>query len=253
MDLNELHSHFQNECTKFAALCEAILDHAVPSCPGWTIQDLIEHLGTVQRRAAARVGLQTDATGVELNIPTEPAEMLSWFDDGWRELDRIFTEMPPSTQAWNWTGENHTLGWMIRRHAHEVAIHRYDAELAHMGLPSVNAFKSLPSESIPFGYVPEFAKDGLNERLYVTIAGRPTLKGSLPGSLHIHANDIEAECTVTLVDGTFTITEGHSKADAAIKGTASELYLWSWGRFPLDLLQCFGDTNVIESWSKLPA
>lgn len=253
MDLNELQSHFQQECTRFATLCEDILDHAVPSCPGWTVQDLIEHLGTVHRRAIARIGSQTDPTGIELNIPTETTEMLNWFDAGWRELDRAFTETPPSAQAWNWTGQNQTVGWMIRRQAHEAAIHRYDAELAHMGLPSVAAFKSLPTESIPFGYVPEFAKDGLNERLYVSIAGRSNLKGSLPGSLHFHANDTEAESTITFIDGVFTIEEGHSKADAAIRGTASELYLWSWGRLPADVLQCFGEMSVIESWAKLPA
>ncbi len=253
MERNELISHFRQECEKFAALCTAVLDHAVPSCPGWTVQDLIEHLGTVHRRAAFRVGSDVDPTGYEINLPAESSEILSWFNEGWNNLFKIFNDHPDDFPAWNWSGKNQTLGWMIRRQAHEAAIHRFDAELAHMGLPSVAAIKSLPAESIPFGYTAEFAKDGIDERLEITIGGRRNLSGSLPGSLHLHATDIDAEWTVTLTDGTMTIERGHQKADAAIKATASEIYLWSWGRLPAEILQCFGDLAVIDAWKKLPA
>ena len=253
MERNELISHFKQECERFAALCAAVLDHAVPSCPGWTVQDLIEHLGTVHRRAAFRVGSDVDPTGYEINLPTESSEIFNWFNEGWQNLYQIFTTHSDDYPAWNWTGKNQTVGWMIRRQSHEAAIHRFDAELAHMGIPSVNAIKSLPTESIPFGYTPEFAKDGIDERLEITIGGRKNLSGSLPGSLHLHATDIDAEWTVTLIDGVMTIYRGHQKADAAIKASASELYLWSWGRLPAEILQCVGNLEVIEAWKKLPA
>ncbi len=253
MESNELVSRFEQECRKFAAQCAAVLDHAVPSCPGWTVQDLIEHLGSVHRRAVFRIGSDVDPTGYEVSLPTESSEILSWYNAGWEKLYQIFQTHPPDYPAWNWTGKNMTLEWMIRRQAHEVAIHRFDAELAHMGIPSVSAIKSLPAESIPFGYTPEFAKDGIEERLEVTIGGRKTLTGSLPGSLHLHATDISAEWTVNLNDGVMTVENGHQKADAAIKATASELYLWSWGRIPSEILQCFGDMDVIDGWKKLPA
>ena len=253
MELNELINHFKQECQQFATLCAPVLDHAVPSCPGWTVQDLIEHLGTVHRRAAFRVGSDVDPTGYELNLPTESSEILTWFNEGWQNLYQIFTTHPADYKAWNWSGKDQTLEWMIRRQAHEAAIHRFDADLAHMGIPSVNAIKSLPAESIPFGFTPPFAKDGIDERLEVTIASRRNLVGSLPGSLHLHATDIDAEWTVRLTDGVMTIDRGHQKADAAIKATASELYLWSWGRLPADILLCVGDLEVIDAWKKLPA
>lgn len=253
MERNEYISHFKSECEKFSALCSAVLDHAVPSCPGWTVQDLIEHLGSVHRRAAHRAGSDTDPTGYEINLPTESSEIINWFNEGWENLLEIFNMYPDDYPTWNWSGKNMTLGWMIRRQAHETAVHRFDAELAHMGIPSVNAITSLPSESIPFGFDPEFASDGVEERLEVTIAGRRNLSGSLPGSLHLHATDIDAEWTVTLKDGVMTIDKGHQKADAAIKASASELYLWSWGRLPYEILSPFGNIAVIEAWKKLPA
>ncbi len=246
-------SHFKQECEKFATLCDAVLDHAVPSCPGWTVQDLIEHLGTVHRRAVHRIGSDVDPTGFEISLPTEPVEILEWFNEGWQNLYQSLNEHPDDFPAWNWSGKDQTVRWMIRRQAHETAIHRFDAEIAHMGIPSVAAIKSLPAESVPFGYTPEFAKDGIDERLEITIAGRRNLTGSLPGSLHLHATDIDAEWTVTLKDGIMTIDRGHQKSDAAIKATASEIYLWTWGRLPSEILQSFGDQAVIEAWKKLPA
>lgn len=253
MERNDYLNHFVEECEKFATLCASVLDHAVPSCPGWTVQDLVEHLGSVHRRAAHRVGSDVDPTGYEISLPAESSAILGWFDEGWRHLYELFTEHPDDYPTWNWSGKNLTLGWMIRRQAHEAAIHRFDAELAHMGIPSVSAITSLPAESIPFGFTPEFAVDGIDERLEVTIASRRNLTSSLPGSLHMHATDFDAEWTVTLKDGVMTIERGHQKADAAIKATASELYLWSWGRLPAEIFQCVGDLEVIEAWKKLPS
>lgn len=253
MELRELLNHFRQECQRFENLCTSILDHAVPSCPGWTTQDLIEHLGTVHRRAAARVGSTSDPKGYDLSIPTESSEMLAWFHAGWTALERMLSENPPEYPAWNWTGKNQNVAWVIRRQAHEAAVHRYDAELAHMGIPNVNAIKSLPAESIPFGFEPRFAQDGIDERLEVTIGSRENLGASLPGSIHLHATDIDAEWTMSLSNGVITIDRSHKKADAAVRATASELYLWSWGRLPAEILQCFGDHDVIEGWKKLPA
>lgn len=252
MELKELKTHFVSECQQFSTLCEAIFDHAVPSCPGWTVQDLLEHLGTVQRRGIARIGSDTDPTGYDLMLPSESSEMLAWFNSGWSQLYDCFEKKPPEYPTWNWSGKNQTLGWLIRRQAHEAAIHRYDAELARIGLPNVNALKSLPIESIPSGFSPQFAKDGIDERLEITIGGRANLNFSLPGSIHLHATDIDAEWTVTISDGIINIDKSHKKADAAIRATASELYLWSWGRLPVEMLEYFGDLDVIEAWKKLP-
>lgn len=253
MELKDLKRHFSKEAQTFADICGSILDHAVPTCPGWTVQDLIEHLGTVHRRAISRIGTDTDPGSYEIDVPSDSSEILGWYEKGWRELASIFQTTSAESPAWNWTGKNQTLGWTIRRQSHETAIHRYDAELAKMGLPNVNAFKSLPSESLPFGFEPEFAVDGLNERLEVSIGGKPHLKGTLPGTIHLHATDVDAEWTVSLKDGIIGISREHQKADAAIRATASELYLWSWGRLPVEILEHFGDSEVIEAWKKLPS
>src|SRR5664279_2487345 len=69
---------------------QAGLDAAVPSCPGWTVRDLLTHLGGVHRWAAAVVGgglpASDDATSALVGIGPDDAVLLDWYRDGHRRL-----------------------------------------------------------------------------------------------------------------------------------------------------------------------
>lgn len=47
-----------------------------------------------------------------------------------------------------------------------------------------------------------------------------------------------------------SITTEHGKGDAAVRGPASELQLWVWGR-PVTDIEIFGDSAVAEAWRNL--
>jgi hypothetical protein len=51
-------------------------------------------------------------------------------------------------------------------------------------------------------------------------------------------------------NGELRVTHEHGKGDAAVRGPASELLLWVWGR-PTHDLQIFGDEAVAAAWRAL--
>jgi len=50
--------------------------------------------------------------------------------------------------------------------------------------------------------------------------------------------------------GGLTVTHEHGKGDAAVRGPASQLLLWIWGR-PVSEVQVFGDDAVAAAWQAL--
>ena len=57
----------------------------------------------------------------------------------------------------------------------------------------------------------------------------------LTGSLHLHATDTDGEWYLGLAPDRLEHRREHAKADAALRGTASDLLLWLVGRRPADL------------------
>ena len=56
LDLNGYLAVLATEATALAAAAEeAGLDAPVPTCPGWTVNDLVLHIGEVHRWATAAV------------------------------------------------------------------------------------------------------------------------------------------------------------------------------------------------------
>lgn len=115
--------------------------------------------------------------------------------------------------------------------AQECAIHRWDASVAFDVDYSIEA--ALAVDSIPSFF--EEAWPMLLDHL-----GRPAGHGE---TLHLHRTDGEGEWLVTLGDRP-VVTGGHHKADVAVRGTASDLLLWLWGR--MDPPEIHGDRSVLE-------
>ena len=56
---------------------------------------------------------------------------------------------------------------------------------------------------------------------------------------------------VKAVDGTIAVTHEHGKGDAAVRGSASDLFVFAWHRGMPDTLQFFGDEAVARAWAAL--
>src|SRR5258706_8285931 len=112
------------------------LDDAVPTCPGWTLRELVHHLGRTHLWAAAHIeqARPTPLSDEEQEAlwATMPADtdVLDWYAATNARLVAAMVAAPADLACWSFLPAPSPLAFWARRQAHEAAIHRADAELA---------------------------------------------------------------------------------------------------------------------------
>ncbi|GAA1753428.1 maleylpyruvate isomerase family mycothiol-dependent enzyme [Aeromicrobium alkaliterrae] len=215
---------------RFAELSAAAFgNEPVPSCPGWTIDDLTEHVGTVHRWAAAIL-----LSGQRLDDPhgvlvTEPRS--EWYASTASALLEVVRAVPADEPTPNFARVQETAAFWPRRQMHETTIHVVDASLAlGLGLDG-------------WPIAPELAADGVEEVLSVFFA-RMTARGQRPhlrGRVRFHATDVDQRWVVgeapdSLRTPVLQFDGSYTGIDGEVRGTAAELYLGLWGRLDRDRL-----------------
>jgi uncharacterized protein (TIGR03083 family) len=230
-----------------AAVSEpGVVTAAVPSCPDWTVGDLVRHLGAVYHRTRMNAG----SAGVDDNwgpvvVPDEAPEpdgegVVRWFADELSQVTAFLEELDPDLPTWNWAPQARVAGFWHRRMAHETAIHRWDAQLATR-LPE-------PLES-------KLAGDTVAEALDTYLAaGRRRSPADATGIAHLTATDLGQEwyvrlrgAGIALLDTDTLLDDDAHPARAAASGTASDLALALWGRVAFDVLETAGDIALLEA------
>jgi uncharacterized protein (TIGR03083 family) len=214
------------------------LDAPVPSCPEWTVADLVSHVGRIHRYVTSIVQQRPAPPEVHWSATEPPplAERLDWFRDGYPALADALGAADPSEAVWTWT-DDHTIGFWSRRQAHELAVHRWDAQAA--------AGTTAPIKR-------ELAVDGIQESLDIVPARGLGAKFVGNGeTIHLHCTDGEGEWLLRLTPDGLVVTNEHAKGDVAARGTASDLLLMMWGRLPSDAVEVFGDASVLARWQEL--
>ncbi len=211
------------------------LDASVPSCPPWTVRDLVTHIGGVQRWATTVVTTRP----TEPLVRTEPTDLpppdglVAWFRAASAGLVDALGAAGPDVPVWTFLPGGTTAFW-FRRQAHEVAVHRVDAEQAG---------------GVAAPIATDLAADGIAEWLeIVTRRGADVLRGD-GETVHLHCTDTregEGEWLVTLTPDGPRIEATHAKGDVAARGTASDLELVLWGRGDVAGLEVFGDAALLE-------
>lgn len=213
----------------------------VPTCPGWTITQLVRHVGRGDRWAAAMV---RDRAGSALD-PREVPDGKPPADgaDAWlRESPRLLLDAVAGNAdpVWTFTGPK-PAAWWIRRRLHESTVHRADAALA-LGAP--------------YEIAPAVAADGVSEYLTL-VAARPPADPPLlddGATLHLHATDdglgAAGEWMIRTVGGRVEWAPGHAKGTTAVRGSSADLLLALLRRRPPgdERLQVLGDAGVLDSW-----
>lgn len=235
------------ENAAFAELLrDAELAMPVPSCPGWTLDQLMRHVGRgdrwcaqiVAERSSENIDPRTVSDG---KPPTDPDGRVGWLHDGPQRLIDAVAHSGPDTEVWTFLGPR-PAAWWIRRRLHETAVHRADATLA-LGAP--------------FGIDPTIAADGITEYLERVVI-RAGQSSELPldagQSLHLHATDailgVPGEWTILGRPDGIVFDHAHTKAGTALRGPARDLLLAVVRRGePADLgLEMFGDPEVWDDW-----
>jgi uncharacterized protein (TIGR03083 family) len=223
-----------------------VLVAPVPSCPGWTVGDLVRHLGGVYRRTRTHgaSGLIDESWG-PVDVPedapaVDAAAVVEWFRSELSGIETFLDGIDPDLPAWNWAPQSKTAAFWIRRTAHETAVHRWDSQLA-TGLPE-------PLES-------KLAGDTVAEALDTFLpAGRRSGPTDMHGVVQLNATDLGQEWFVRLRGGGVALLDTDTLLDddeyptrAVASGTASDLALALWGRVTFDVLETAGDDNLLEA------
>lgn len=221
-----------------AALLDAAqragLDAPVPSCPGWTVADLLGHIGGVQYWAAeaSRAQPDDDVDFRDKSAIPEAEERMAWFAAATAGLVDAL-DRPSDEPAWTWIPPG-TVGFWQRRQAHEAAMHRVDAELAAgVEAPAI---------------APELAADGIDEFLTMVEAFGAAGAGDPGSTLHFHCTDVTGEWLARIGTSGVAIEREHAKGDVAARGTASDLLCWLEGRDLVERLEVFGDATLLDRW-----
>jgi uncharacterized protein (TIGR03083 family) len=202
------------------------------------VADVLGHLGRVHRSVSEILERRSlDIPDVPIPRPPEGDAVLGFFEDG---LDRVVAALravDPDQPVYTWTGRA-TGRFYLRRMAHELAVHRYDAQLAH---------------GTPTGFDPDMATDGIDEFFGVLVPFSVSRwERPLPaGSLHLHRTDGEGEWLVQAVGGEVVTSHEHAKGDVAVRGSASDLFRFVWNRGLSDELATFGDDALADEWAAL--
>jgi uncharacterized protein (TIGR03083 family) len=236
MHTTEYLDALRDRSTALLGAARSDLEASVPSCPGWTVADLLTHTSRVWGWAATIV-----RTGARADFPEIPeglagAGLLGWSEEQARHLVESLEAADPGADCWTF-GLPRSARFWFRRQALETAVHAWDAERA--------VAHAEPIE-------PELAADGVDEFLAVMLPGR--VQGHSEAwhgeSLHLHRTDGDGEWLVRLgPDGAATTEHAHGEADVALSGTASSLYLWCLSRVSAAELEVSGDRAVADRWT----
>ena len=239
MDHTDFLAAIATDGESFIEACVAAgLGAPVASCPGWTVADLLWHMAEVHDfwRTVVADGLpHWDA----YTQPPRPADddLAAFYRAGLAATVEVLRDADPDTAVWTWSNDK-SLGFVVRRMAHETMIHRWDAQSA-AGLPS--------TLDAPL------ASDGIDEFLTHFIHDAAVDAAAVAGSVHIHCGDVAGEWTIREdPDGALDVTREHAKGDCAIRGGAGDILLALWRRTPLSTVDVVGDAAVAARFVARP-
>lgn len=222
----------------------------VPSCPGWTILDLVNHMSWVYDRFLSHIsrgvtsdpGLPPISDGTPETHRPPAGEAIAFFDERAQRLLQTLDALDPEMPAWNWAPQAKKVAFWQRRGALETAVHRWDAQMA--------IARAEPIEE-------KLAADGVSEVLDTWLpAGGGRRKGPLDrtGVVHLLTDDTGDEWFVRLrgpgvaLLDTDTILD-HEGPDTRVSavGSASDLLLSLFGRVGFDVLEIAGDESLLDT------
>lgn len=243
-------AELRTEADAFASTVNgADLALRVPTCPEWTLEQLVHHVGRAYYWATAIITSATTTfipfESVPETVPPEqPGKHGDWLRNGAEQLVSAVAETGAESTVWTWA-QDRRAGFWLRRLTHETVVHRADA-----------AF----TVARPYELAADLAADGVSESLELLASRMMVMPSpalvSLAGTgqtLHFHATDGLGDAGEWLIrctpDGSLW-EHGHGKADVTVRAAAADLLLVLTGRIDADnaKIEVFGDEALFKHW-----
>lgn len=206
----------------------------VPSCPGWTVHDLVAHLGTANWWGGANVrnaNPEERARGMGEVLKSAPpaaegsVALAQWYADLVVVALETFSGADPDSPTWTFAGPGRAEYW-LRRQVHETAIHRWDLENALRGTAGTTPLMD------------DVALDAIDE---FCIAMRPLMALALPPlpvTIRVRAGEHE-----------WVLPGDEGTGEVEVSGPAETLILFLWGRVGADEpgLEITGDREGLDA------
>ena len=192
----------------------------VPSCPEWTLLDLVTHIGEVQefwshciQEGNISAPWQGEVKGADSHL--DAAEHLRYQT---KLLIDAIQCTPSTAPCWTWWEEPLTVSAVARHQVQEAEVHRWDAELT-VAAPS----------PIPL----EIAVDAISEFLQVR---RSTIENLKLPQIHLVASEVNSEWHLG----------DSATGNIRIVGLASDLILFLSGRCLIEKFEVSGDSDALK-------
>jgi uncharacterized protein (TIGR03083 family) len=245
---------YDRHCTEIVTQAELLttgleaadLRAPVPSCPGWSLGNLVRHIGGGHRWAEEIV--RTRATGF---LPDDQVRKLdgddcadvpaTWLVEGAAQLADTLRAAGPDTKVWTPADYGTTSFW-ARRFAHETLVHRADATLAA-------GTEFVVSEDVALDAVDEWMElDALPQHFDYRPQKRELLG---PGrTLTFEATDTGATWFVDLTGDVIAWRRGRGQAVVAVRGSLTDLLLVIYRRKAVHSseIEILGDEELLDFW-----
>ena len=216
-------------------------DAEVPTCPSWTMADLMVHQSVIHRWAAGNLRGEGEEPPVsEEQVMAEADDLGAYLADGVTELLATIDHVPDDVEAMVFVLDAPPpRRFWARRQAHETTIHSIDALAAALRRTPAAAEADIPVD---------LAVDGIDE-LVCGFAPRRSPSRLYAGedfAFVVRATDADAAWTLQ-VDESLAVTSDHTAPTDVpqLTGTAAELYLGLWNRGT----QITGDPRLLQQWA----
>ncbi|MFF0742586.1 maleylpyruvate isomerase family mycothiol-dependent enzyme [Streptomyces sp. NPDC004111] len=236
-----------------AAVSGADLGAQVPSCPEWTLRDLLHHTGWAHRWVHQIVSKRSPEVIPPADVPhgdgpgtDDPAALDAWLAEGAEMCAAALREAGPEAQVWTWAPAGRPAAFWARRMTHETVVHRADAALA---------------AGTPYEVDPEVAADAIDEWMWIgalpqTLESRPDLRELFGAgrTVHFHATDtdpaLDAEWIIDFTGTAIEWRRGHEKAAVALRGPLTDLLQVFYRRQSPDAgkVEVHGDRALLDQW-----
>jgi uncharacterized protein (TIGR03083 family) len=220
----------------------------VPTCPKWTLADLVNHVGGTQREMALlvreRMTEPSRAFASYVPGPTDSTQWRAWLTGGAAEVKQAFESVDDDTPVWDPSGDAAGVPFWSRRLFGEACVHRADAAAA-LGI----RYELAPALAV--AAIEDWLLN-MTSRTYWEF--RPDFADAMRGrgqTLHFHATDAPGEWVARREPDMVVLEHTHTRADVAVRGPAADLLLVLSRRRPLgaaSTLEVQGDRALLDLW-----